>query len=154
MDKKALEKKHEYFTAVHAFVRMMLLNHEFEEAYEKIAVHMFPLYASAKQRNAARLNTHDLQEHGKQLYSLDEADHLVTSCVSIALTIQSILFSNGCNADLLIGVKKIDDKLFSHAWVQLENGDSIDPNNKNKDLRVLQTYNMTDYAERWVLSLI
>ena len=54
----------------------------------------------------------------------------------------------------MIGVKKIDDKLFSHAWVQMENGKSIDPNHKNKNLKVLQTYKMSAYAERWVLSLV
>lgn len=36
MKKRALVKNHEYFTTVHAFVRMMLLNHDFEEAYEKL----------------------------------------------------------------------------------------------------------------------
>ncbi|MDE1376789.1 lasso peptide biosynthesis protein, partial [Bacillus licheniformis] len=64
------------------------------------------------------------------------------------------LFSNGSDASLVIGVKKIDDKLFSHAWVQMENGNSIDPNHKNKNLKVLQTYKMSAYAERWVLSLV
>lgn len=154
MKKRALVKNHEYFTTVHAFVRMMLLNYDFEEAYEKIAIHLFPLYASAQQRGAGLLDIDELHQNGEYLYSLDEDDHLVTSCVSIALTIQSILFSNGSDADLMIGVKKIDDKLFSHAWVQMENGKSIDPNHKNKDLKVLQTYKMSAYAERWVLSLV
>lgn len=154
MKKERHSTNREYFTTIHAFGRMMLLNNEFEEAYKNIAIHLFPLYASAGQRHAGNIDTYNLEQYGKHLYALDEDDHLITSCVSIALTIQSVLFSSGCNANLLIGVKKIDDKLFSHAWVQLENGVSIDPNNKNKNLKVLQTYNMTNYAERWVLSLV
>lgn len=143
-----------YFTTVHGFVRMMLLEYDFEEAYEKIAVHMFPLYASANCRKVSQIEINELHTLGQMLYTLDEDDHLVTSCVSIAVTIQSILFSAGNESDLLIGVKKIDQKLFSHAWVQLRNGDKIDPNNKNRDLKVLKKYDMNKYAEKWVLSSI
>ncbi|HEK9103804.1 lasso peptide biosynthesis B2 protein [Bacillus sp. Xin] len=154
MNSKSYLKNQGYFTTTHAFVRMMLLEYDFEEAYEKIAIHMYPLYTSASARKIKDIETNELRNHGKILYDLDENDHLITSCVSIAVTIQSILFSNGLDANLLIGVKKIDNKLFSHAWVELENGESIDPNNKNKDLQVLQKYSMHTYAERWVLSLI
>lgn len=141
-----------YFTTVHGFVRMLLLEYDFEEAYEKIAVHMYPLYASANGRKVNELNIDELYRLGQFLYKLDEDDLLVTSCVSIAVTIQAILFSGGYDSDLIIGVKKIDHKLFSHAWVQLKSGKKIDPNNKNEDLKVLQTYNMNKYTERWVLS--
>jgi hypothetical protein len=142
----------EYFTTVHGFVRMILLEYDFEEAYEKIAVHMFPLYASATGRKVNKIDIDELYRLGQLLYRLDEDDYLVTSCVSIAVTIQAILFSGGYESDLLIGVKKIDQKLFSHAWVQLKNGKKIDPNNKNEDLKILQIYEMSKYTERWALS--
>lgn len=141
-----------YFITVHGFVRMLLLEYDFEEAYEKIAVHLFPLYASASGRKVNEIDLDELSQSGQLLYRLDEEDHLVTSCVSIAITIQAILFCGGYDSDLIIGVKKIDQKLFSHAWVQLKCGKKIDPNNKNEDLKVLQTYNMNKYTERWALS--
>ncbi|MEK5333082.1 lasso peptide biosynthesis B2 protein [Lysinibacillus sp. FSL W8-0992] len=141
-----------YFTTIHGFVRFILLEYDFEEAYEKIAVHMYPLYASATDRKVNEIDIDELYRLGQLLYRLDEDDHLVTSCVSIAVTIQAILFSGGYESDLLIGVKKIDQKLFSHAWVQLKNGKKIDPNNKIEDLKVLQIYDMSKFTERWVLS--
>ncbi|RCK13041.1 lasso peptide biosynthesis B2 protein [Bacillus licheniformis] len=95
----------------------------------------FPPSRNGDGRNGFTATAAGSQTWLKRISDLDEDDHLVTSCVSIALTIQSILFSNGSDADLMIGVKKIDDKLFSHAWVQMENGKSIDPNHKNKNLK-------------------
>ncbi|MBD8840540.1 MULTISPECIES: lasso peptide biosynthesis B2 protein [Paenibacillus] len=142
-----------YFTTVHAFVRLLLLETDFVDAYEKIAIHMYPLHVSAGRREANRIETDELCRLGQMMYEMDENDHLITSCVSIAMTVQAILFSAGYESDLLIGVKKIDEKLFSHAWVRLEDGRTIDPNHKGNDLKVLKIYNMSEYAERWVLSL-
>lgn len=153
MSKKVPVYNKVYFTAAHSFVRLLLLENDFMDAYEKVAIHMYPLHVSAGRRKADQVNPDELCRLGQMLYEMDENDHLITSCVSIAVTVQAVLFSAGYESDLLIGVKKIDEKLFSHAWVRLGDGRTIDPNHKGSDLKVLKTYRMSEFAERWVLSL-
>ncbi|MGW8449624.1 lasso peptide biosynthesis B2 protein, partial [Bacillus wiedmannii] len=86
----------------------------------------------------------------KYLYEMDEQDALIASCVSISLTNQIVLYSNGIDAKLKIGFKKIDEKLHSHAWVELENGEVIDPQNHLGKLQVMHIFKMRDGVERWV----
>lgn len=50
MKKRALVKNHEYFTTVHAFVRMMLLNHDLK----KLMKNCDPSVSAVCERTAKR----------------------------------------------------------------------------------------------------
>ncbi|MDH4424705.1 MULTISPECIES: lasso peptide biosynthesis B2 protein [Bacillus] len=143
-----------YSLIIHSLIRNMFMNGDFKKSYQKLAVQMFPLYESAIRRKENSINQKQLKEIGEYLFELDEEEQVVATCVSVAATLQVILFCKGIQAELLIGVKKIDGKLFAHAWVKLPNGEVIDPQDKYSDLKVTQIFKLKDEAERWAVSVI
>jgi hypothetical protein len=134
-------------------VRCLLLQHGFERAYAMIAVQMFPLFESASRRRVAPIRRQQLSELGLYLYELDDQESLTTSCLSIAIMIQALLFSCGQEAELIIGVRKQDAKLLGHAWVQLGDGQVIDPNDLRRNMVVLQRFSMRTQVERWAATV-
>ncbi|MFK4431470.1 hypothetical protein COM08_26715 [Bacillus wiedmannii] len=140
----------EYFVSLHNLVRGLLIEDSFDVVFNKVSIQFFPMYESAKRRKAMPINIKELITFSKYLYEMDEQDALIASCVSISLTNQIVLYSNGIDAKLKIGFKKIDEKLHSHAWVELENGEVIDPQNHLGKLQVMHIFKMRDGVERWV----
>ncbi|MGZ0051139.1 lasso peptide biosynthesis B2 protein [Brevibacillus gelatini] len=149
----ATQDSNAYALIIHAMIRNLLLKDEFIEAYRQLAVQMFPLYESAARRKVSPIDRKQLQKLGEHLIQLDEDDQLVATCVSVAVTMQVLLFCTGVEADLLIGVKKLDEKLFAHAWVRMPDGEMIDPQNKYGDLQVTKILRLKEEAERWAVSL-
>jgi hypothetical protein len=143
-----------YGTTLHAMVRCLLLHHGFDRAYAMIAVQMFPLFESASRRRVAPLHRNQLDDLGRYLYDLDEQESLTTSCLSIAIVTQTLLFSCGHEAELIIGVRKQDAKLLGHAWVQLVDGQVIDPNDLRRGMVVLQRFSMRAQVEQWVATIM
>lgn len=138
-----------YFVALHQCVRIMLLESDFQDAYHRLVVNFFPLFESAR-RNPFAYKIEELHRFGRQLYELDEQDHLTTSCVSLSITYQLLLLTCGVKADVVIGYKKVDEKLFSHAWVELENERKLDPQNELGELVELHRLTLQDEIEKWV----
>ncbi|SYX82416.1 lasso peptide biosynthesis protein [Paenibacillus alvei] len=138
-----------YALMIHALIRNMLREDEFIQSYRRLAVQLFPFFESAVRRNDASISAKRLNEIGRYLFMLDEEDQAVATCVSVAATIQAIQFCLGIQSELHIGVKKIDEKLFAHAWVKLPEGDILDPQNKYKDLQIIRVLKLKDEAERW-----
>ncbi len=149
----AAKDTNEYGLILHSMIRNLLMKDDFIEVYRQLSVQMFPLFESAVRRKASPIDRKELHKLGEYLIRLDEDDHLVATCVSVAVTMQVLLFCTGVEADLLIGVKKIDEKLFAHAWVRLPNGEMIDPQNKYRDLKVTKVLRLKEEAERWAVSL-
>lgn len=142
-----------YGTVLHAVIRAMLLQHGFAKTYHTISVQMFPLYESARRRRAPSIGVAQLNQLGQYLYQMDDQDSLTTSCLSIAIMTQAILFSSGEDSDLLIGIQKQDHKLLGHAWVRLQNGQDIDPDNMRRGKTILHTLSMYAQVQQWVRSV-
>lgn len=139
-----------YAAVLHTLVRCLVLQYGFERAYHLIAVQLFPLFESAHRRGAASVRPAQLVALGDYLYTLDDQESLTTSCLSIAIATQAVLFSVGQEADLLIGVKKQDRKLLGHAWVCLPDGQVIDPGIQGRGLTLLHRFTMRAEVEKWV----
>lgn len=142
-----------YTPLIHAMIRAMLQEEEFSSAYRKLGIQLFPLYESAARRKTTPPSYKELYEIGRAFISMDEEDQLVATCVSVAVTMQALLFCNGVDAELLIGLKKIDEKLFAHAWVRMPDGQMLDPQEKYGDLHITKVLRLKEQAERWALSI-
>jgi len=81
---------------------------------------------------------------------MDERGDLTASCLSVALTVQTILYSCGIDSFLVIGIKKVDEKIYSHAWVELTDGTIIDPQNESGHFKVLNKFLMKEQVRKWV----
>lgn len=143
-----------YALMIHSLIRSTLKDGDFLQSYRQLAVQLFPFFESAIRRKEVSVSSKRLDEIGRYLITLDEEDQVVATCVSVAATAQAILFCSGIQAELHIGVKKIDEKLFAHAWVKLPDGDIIDPQDKYGDLQIIRVLKLKDEAERWASSVI
>lgn len=136
------------FISCHQLVRSKLLNDGLEKTIQDLAIQFFPFYENAHRRKD-RLRAKQIEKLSHRLYFFDQQGYLVSSCVSISLTCLILLYAEGIEADLVIGIKKLDGKLYSHAWVELKNGRIIDPQ-KQKKFHVLKRYRLREIVERWV----
>lgn len=134
---------------LHGIIRYLIFKEGFEVAYSHIALELYSLFIRSKYTKKKSLKLKNVRKLALYLYELDEAEDITSSCVSIAVAIQAILFANGINSHLVIGVRKADEKLFSHAWVCLEN-EIIDPREKYRGLVILQKLTLVDEIEKWV----
>lgn len=137
------------YVTLHSFVRASITNKsKFYESYREISKFLFPLYESAGHRNVTEISKSQLMDLGYKLYHYEKQNALTSSCLSIALTIQSLLFTQGINSNLSIGIKKEDGKLKAHSWVTLLDGDVIDPYNFGLELTPLSKLSMYREIER------
>ena len=122
------------------------------QTFSDLAVQFFPIYESANRRKTNIIDYRQLTTFSSELYEMDEKNLLVSSCVSIAMTNQFLLYSCGVQSDLVIGIKKMDEKLFSHAWIETEDGQKIDPQNHLGELTVMNRFILKNQVEKWVSS--
>jgi len=141
-----------YAPILHSLIRNMLLSANFEIVHRNIACNLFPCYESISLRSVLPLTEEYIHTLADYLYQDIPDDGGCSSCVSISVTLQALLFANGVDAELIIGATKSDDKLFSHAWVRLPNGTDIDPSHERIGKTVLQRKTMLsavcDWAEK------
>ena len=139
-----------YGLILHTLIRHLILENDFETAYFKLGVQLFPCYESARLRNAPSVTNKQLIDLGRYLYKEVSWYGGATSCVSISTTIQAVLFAHGMDAELIIGGSKNDGKLFSHTWVQLSNGFEIDPSGERFGKIPLQKKSLLSAVGKWV----
>lgn len=145
------EVEESYGVALHTVVRTCILEWGFERAHSTLAVRFFPLYESARRRRARRPPRDALTRLARHLTRLDEEESVTASCLSVALTVQALLFSVGTASDLVIGVAKRDEKLTAHAWIRLPNGDIVSAGRAPREsMRVMRVASMLARVDGWV----
>lgn len=139
-------------------IRTLLLEIGYDKAHRSVSLQLFPLYVKAKDQKAGLPKIRELRRLGDHLYHQRHYNQLSTSCLSIAFTIQALLFAMGHDAELVIGVQKSDEQLLAHAWVRLDSSICIDPRTdllhsaitSRASLREISSQTMRAQVERWV----
>jgi len=139
-----------YFVSLHTLIRHLLLDKGFNETFYELSVRYFPLYNGYGTNKMRRPNIKELEFLSKYVSQMDERGDLTASCLSVALTVQTILYSCGIDSFLVIGIKKVDEKIYSHAWVELTDGTIIDPQNESGHFKVLNKFLMKEQVRKWV----
>src|SRR5947209_8304588 len=104
---------------LHNVVRSLVTELGFEASYRLLALQLFGLHENPNRQGFEQLSAKDLQEIADWLYRLDEEERIVASCYSVSLTLDLMAYSQGENPVLVMGLKKVDEKLLGHAWLQL-----------------------------------
>ena len=78
------------------------------------------------------------------LYKMDYENYLVSSCLSIAILIQTILFILGYDANLCIGYYIESEKMYNHAWVELKELGRIDRKYNIDKYKKIAEFNMSN----------
>lgn len=140
---------------LHSVVRAMLLEHPVNEAYLLIFKSIFPCavrgdFVSSTQRT----DQHYLQGICDYIYEMDERESGNASCYSASVVAQIIAYSRGLETEMILGVKKEDERVVGHAWIEMTGqpaGHAISPGRvRVDDFRILKRYNPEEVIRSWV----
>lgn len=133
----------------HSLVKNKLNNETFSVAYQQISLQTYPLYESAHRRKVKRINPDILAKLSYLLYQANHQNYIAATCLSISVTLQTLLFSTGNNVDLIIGVRKVDGQLLAHSWIQINPQWIIDSQREWQNSEVLEKRSMLKEVYRW-----
>ena len=66
------------------------------------------------------LSIKEIKKIIKFIIDKDASNELVTSCISISLFVHILCLISKINSKIIIGVALINNKVFSHAWVETD----------------------------------
>ncbi|PHM37558.1 lasso peptide biosynthesis protein [Xenorhabdus innexi] len=108
---------------MHKFIKAMSTLENSSIIYTKLSIHFYKDYLNKREKN----NIFDLNRkishiknflrimHDKNgMYKED------STCYTLSLCIQLYLYSNGYDSKLIYGITKVDQRIFGHAWVELD----------------------------------
>ena len=138
---------------LHNVVRSMILELGFEPSYRILALQHFHLHENPDRRGFERLSAKDMRQVADWLYRLDAEERVVASCYSVSLTLQLMAYAQGDNPEMVIGLKKADEKLLGHAWLKLRSGEVINPGNESlENMAVMRRLVMVDVVNQWAMA--
>jgi len=148
-----------YLFLTHSLVRAMLLGQPKNDAYLSIFKSIFP--GAVKGEFASKLshvNRFYLQEVCDSIYQTDLLEIGSASCYSASIVVQSVAFLHGISSEMVIGIKKQDEKVVGHAWVELcseESGSEIiNPGRMDlNEYRVLNRINPETIVSEWAAKI-
>lgn len=113
------KKDKEHFVLIHDFIKTFTINLKFQEAYEWVGQYFFRYYTENKNNsfNYAKI-IKSIDGFMKEMHEANGEYRHDATCYTIALTIQVFLYRLGIRSKLIIGLAKVDEKLFGHAWVE------------------------------------
>lgn len=89
------------------------------------------------------LSTKQIKKIATTIIAADNTDMLVASCVSISLIVHIFCLLSKIKSNIVIGVTVINDKVFSHAWVETNN-ERIDFMSEGYDYKVIKKFSLLD----------
>jgi hypothetical protein len=133
----------------------MLLNQPVNEAYLAIFKSIFPCAVRGDfSASSQRIDRRYLQGICDYIYEMDEKESSYASCYSASVVAQVIAFSHGLASEMVLGVKKQDEKIVGHAWIEIigqPTGHTISPGSvRIDDFQVLRRYNPEEIIRSWV----
>ncbi|WP_181321788.1 lasso peptide biosynthesis protein [Trinickia symbiotica] len=115
-----MNSEQRHILLLHGLVRALLLERAIDDAYLTICKNVFPgavlgnFPASPK-----TIDHHYLTRICDFIYELDGKEWSYASCYSASIVVQLISLVFGVDSEIIIGVKKQDQKMIGHAWVEL-----------------------------------
>lgn len=145
--------KNSEFCAVilHDIIREICLKSTFNQAFSIVCRRSFCISEGFSKTNFLKIKLSFFQQVADILYELDKQEKVVSSCYSIALTIFYIAATQNLSPYLTIGVNKVDKKLLGHAWVELSEGNVINPGReKIANMSVMHKWQIKDGLDKWL----
>ena len=148
-----------YIFLTHSLVRAFLLGHSISDAYLYIFKSVFPAAIRGEFSDTSdHIDQTYLQEVCDSIYQSDLLEVGTASCYSASIVVQSLAFLHGIPSDMVIGVKKQDEKIVGHAWVELaRKGSRLEIVNPGRidlsEYRALTRMNPETAVAEWVASI-
>ena len=151
MEKFSINKQELFLVSTHDLIRSLCLRYPFQRAFSIVCNRSFCLNESFSQCHFYEIDLDLLNKAASFLYSLDQQSRIISSCYSISLTIFYISAIQDLNPNLVIGVTKVDQKLLSHAWVELPEGHIITTGEQNiGQMSILHKWQIKDGLDQWL----
>lgn len=154
-----MKNEHTYIFLAHSLVRAMLLSHPIGDAYLGIFKSIFPGAAKGEfAGTSSPIDQNNLQKVCDFIYQADLLEIGGASCYSASIVVQALAFLHGIQSDIVIGVKRQDEKIVGHAWVELHREgvcpEIVNPGYANlNDYRALTRMNPEMAVAEWVDSI-
>ncbi|MCY1212154.1 Transglutaminase-like superfamily protein [compost metagenome] len=148
-----------YVFLAHSLVRAMLLSQPISDAYLGIFKSIFPGAVRGEFAGAVgHIDRSNLQEVCDFIYRPDLLEIGGASCYSASIVVQALAFLHGIPSDMVIGVKRQDEKIVGHAWVELcregSRPEIVNPGGTDlNDYRALTRMNPETAVTGWVASI-
>ena len=136
--------------STHELIRNDCIELSIEKAFEKIASLAF-CNREGVEGFFPLIKINELKQICKFLYYADQKGWIVSSCYSISLTLFYFGTVFGHKMEIIMGVRKIDERLVGHAWVKCDNEKILNPGNFDIDsLSIIKTLSLKDGLESWL----
>ncbi|HVW52266.1 MAG TPA: lasso peptide biosynthesis protein [Trinickia sp.] len=103
---------------VHSLVRAILISNPIDPGYLMICKAVFPGYVLQPRQRWSSTAIVQLERICDDIYRLDGRELSYASCYSACITAQAIGLIKGIRSEIVLGVKKQDEKLVGHAWLE------------------------------------
>lgn len=104
---------------LHGLVRSALASRPVDEAYLAVCKSVFPgVVLGQSGIAAAKVKPDYLPAICDFIYELDDKEVSYASCYSASIVIQLIALAHGIDSEIVIGIKRQDEKIVGHAWVE------------------------------------
>ncbi len=123
---------------MHTFLRTAINKFGYINTVKAISISLKS--TSASLRTFTPLSTKQIRRIATTIIA---ADMLVASCVSISLIVHLFCLLPKTKSNIVIGVTVINDKVFSHAWVETNN-EKIDFMSEGYDYKVIKKFSLLD----------
>jgi hypothetical protein len=137
-------------TLLHGVVRTLIVELGFEASIRTLALSHYHLHENPNRSGFRKMSPRQLQDTADWLYRLDQEERIVASCYSVALTVDLLAFSQGESPALLLGLRKLDEHLLGHAWLQMPSGRIINPGRQSlENMVIMKRLVMADMVNQW-----
>lgn len=150
-----MRDEHVFAILLHSIIRTMLLRQPIDEAYAEIFKSTYPCGVFGK--FSRTIDREYLQKICDLIYSTDKREVNQASCYSASLVAQLVAFAHGIATEMAFGIRKQDEKVVGHAWLEIKKGAAIltiNPGNENLNhYSVIKRLNPLYIVEKYVENL-
>ncbi|WP_036771160.1 lasso peptide biosynthesis B2 protein [Photorhabdus australis] len=115
-----MKSNNAYIFLIHSLVRAILLEKPIKDAYLSIFKSIYPCTVRRNFFDAKKHIDHSyFQEICDFIYQADSSEITSASCYSASIVVQLLASLHGIPSDMVIGIKKQDEKIVGHAWIEL-----------------------------------
>ena len=101
--------------------------------------HRLPVLITSKLCYCHNISYVSIDKLAKKIIRLDSEGVLVYSCLSLSILIHIYLCCANISSKVIIGSCMVENKVFSHAWVEAENGEIFDYRYDMYNYKIIKT---------------
>jgi hypothetical protein len=127
---------------LHQFVRHKIYEIGYVKAIRFFANETYFLF-NTKRKNSL-IKVKEIRKILSKIVEDDYNGRLVASCISISTLAHILCQISGIDSKVVIGVCVINGKLYSHAWLEVSDGEVMDFMSENREYKIIKRFDFNE----------